>query len=59
MPVFLANLPVWLLVVIGVILAYAGYRFWKHKKATAYKPNIATASPLDFSTPRDQPHSDG
>jgi hypothetical protein len=55
MPAFLSTLPVWVLVLAGLVLAYALYKYWKYKKATAYAPKIANLDPSNFTSPRDNP----
>jgi len=49
------GLPTWVIVLVGAIVAYLLYKYWKYKKATKYAPNIAHGTSLDFSTPRDNP----
>jgi hypothetical protein len=55
MPGFISNLPVWVIVVIGAVLAYLGYKYWQYRKSTAYGPKISTLRDSDFSTERDNP----
>jgi len=55
MPAFLSTLPVWVFVLVGLVLAYIGYKYWQYKKATAYAPKIANLDPSNFTSPRDNP----
>jgi hypothetical protein len=55
---FLSGLPVFWYIVAGIIAGYLLYLYWKHKKATAYKPNIAHGISLGmFTSLRDNPTS--
>jgi hypothetical protein len=53
MPAFISNLPVWVLVLAGLALAWIGFKYWKYKKATKYAPKIANLEDSDFRTDRD------
>lgn len=54
MPAFISNLPTWIIILAGIVLAYLGYRYYKYKKATAYAPSIMQGKDTTI-TPRDNP----
>lgn len=53
MPAFIANLPVWVLVLAGLALVWIGFKYWKYKKATKYAPKVSRLEDSDFRTDRD------
>ena len=56
MVAFLAGLSMFWYVIAGIIAGYLLYLYWKHKKATAYAPNVAHGIDMGwFTSLRDQP----
>jgi hypothetical protein len=52
------GLPIWLVVIIGIVGAYLIYRYWQYKKSVAYTPKIVRGQDHVISL-RDNPPNGG
>jgi hypothetical protein len=55
MPGFLANVPLWGWIAIAIVAIVILWKWYKHKKATAYDPHIVRGADVSLVTPRDNP----